>query len=121
MNEGDFRKKLLMLIRLKRVTKQSLKSLKSTNPQSDREHSISWLSFSGVGNQQRLLQEHSVCKVLKAPGINSKQLKASRTSANVNVYESTIIRSLNNNVVHGSTARRKSLLSKKKIAASVQF
>ena len=53
----------------------------------------------------------------KEPQGNFKQLKAFLTSANINVHEFIIRRRLNNNVVHVRDARRKSLLSKKNIAA----
>ena len=62
-----------------------------------------------------------VGEVTKDPRVTSKQLKASLTLANVNVHESTIRRTLNNNGVHGRVARRKPLLSKKNIAAHLQF
>ncbi len=53
-----------------------------------------------------------VCKELR---VTSKQQKAFLTLANVNVHESTIRRTLNNNGVHGRVARRKPLLSKRKL------
>uniref|UniRef100_A0AAR2LFJ0 Transposase Tc1-like domain-containing protein n=1 Tax=Pygocentrus nattereri TaxID=42514 RepID=A0AAR2LFJ0_PYGNA len=62
-----------------------------------------------------------VGEVTKDPRVTSKQLKASLTLANVNVHESTIRRTLNNNGVHGRVARRKPLLSKKNNAARLQF
>ncbi len=103
--------------------KLSLKSLDSTNPQSDR------LCTNG-GNSRPLLasqkwstnKDHSkaerviVCKIAKVPRVTSKQLKAFLTLANVNVHEPTIRRTLSKHGVHGRVARRKTLFSKKKIA-----
>lgn len=54
--------------------------------------------------------------VTKEPRVSSKQIKAFLTLANVNVHESTISRTLNNNGVHGRVTRRKPLHSKKNIA-----
>ncbi len=59
-----------------------------------------------------------VCKVAK---VTSKQLKAFLTVADVNVHESTMRRTLDSHGVHGRVARRKPLLSKKNIAACLQF
>ncbi len=98
-----------------------LKSLDSTNPQSDR------LCTNG-GNSRPLLpswevvdqQDHYkaerviVCKAAKVPRVTSKQLKAFLTLAIVN--EPTIRRTLSNHGVHVRVARRKPLFSKKKIA-----
>ena len=41
--------------------------------------------------------------------------------ANINVHESIVRRTLNNNGVHGRVAKRKPLLSKNNIAARLQF
>ncbi len=89
---------LVLLIRLERVTKPSLKSLDSTNLQSER------LCTNG-GNSRPLLpsremadQKHSkaghviVCKVAKVPWVTAKQVKAFLMLANVNIHESTIRR-----------------------------
>ncbi len=103
--------------------KLSLKSLDSTNPQSDR------LCTNG-GNSRPLLpsqkwstnKDHSkaerviVCEIAKVPRVTSKQLKAFLTLANVNVHEPTIRRTLSKHGVHGRAARRKTLFFKKKIA-----
>ncbi len=97
-------KELMLLIRLEKVAKPSLKSLDSTNPQSDR------LCKNG-GNSIVI-----VCEVADVPRLTSKQLKAFLPLANVNVHEPTIRRTLSNHGVHGRVARRKQLFSKKKIA-----
>ncbi len=111
-------KELMLLIRLEKITKPSLKSLDSTNPQSDR------LCTNG-GNSRPLWstnKDHSkaerviVCEVAKVPRVTSNQLKAFLTLVNVNVHEPTIRRTPSNNGVHDRAARRKPLLSKKKIA-----
>ena len=51
----------------------------------------------------------------------SKDLLASLALANVSVHKSTIRKTLNKDGVHGRIARRKSLLSKKNIAACLTF
>ncbi len=116
-------KKLMLPLRLEKVTKPSLKSLDSTNPQSDRlctnrGNSRPLLPSREVVDQQRSLQSRT-CNSLrgcKSSQLTSKQLKAFLTLANVNVHEPTIRRTLSNHGVHGRVARRKPLLSKKKIA-----
>ncbi len=113
-------KELILLIRLEKFTKPSLKSLDSTNPQSDRfctngGNSRPQLPSREVVNQQRSLQSRK-CNSLrgcKSAQVTSKQLKAFLTLANVNVHEPTIRRTQSN---HGVVARRKPLFSKKKIA-----
>ncbi len=112
----------MLLIRLEKVTKPSLKSLDSTNPQSDRlctngGNSRPLLPSGEVVDQQRSLQRERViiCEVAKVPRVTSKQLKAFLTLANV--HEPTIRRTLSNHGVHGRVARRKPLFSKKKLLA----
>ncbi len=115
-------KELILLIRLEKVTKPSLKSLDSTNPQSDRlcmeeiqDHSYlpeKWSTNKDHSKAERVI----VCEVANVPRVTSKQLKAFLTLANVNVHEPTIRRTLRNHGVHGRVARRKPLFSKKKIA-----
>ncbi len=61
-----------------------------------------------------------VHEIAKDPKVTSKQLKAFFTLANVNVHESTFGRTLNNHV-QATVARRNTLLSKKNIAAHLQF
>lgn len=56
-----------------------------------------------------------VSKLMMELMVTSKQLMFSLTLAYVNVYESTIKRTPNNNDVHYRVARRKPLLSKKSI------
>ncbi len=75
-------KELMLLIRLEKVTKPSLKSLDSTNPQSDRlctngGNSRPLLPSREVVDQQRSLQTECVivCEVAKVPRVTSKQLK----------------------------------------------
>ncbi len=120
---GTSEKELMLLIRLEKVTKPSLKSLDSTNPQSDRlctngGNSRPLLPSREVVDQQRSLQSRT-CNILrgcKSSQVTSKQLKVFLTLANVNVHEPTIRRTLSNHGVHGGVARRKPLFSKKKIA-----
>ena len=57
----------------------------------------------------------------KDPRVTSKRLKVFLTLANINVHESTIKGTLNNNVMHGKVAKRKPLLSKKNITPHLQF
>ncbi len=115
-------KELMLLIRLDKVTKPSLKSLDSKNPQSDR------LCTNGGNSRPLLLTEkwltnkyHSkakrviVCEVAKVLRVTSKQPKAFLTLANVNVHEPTIRRTLSNHGVLGRVVR-KPLFSKMKIA-----
>ncbi len=91
-------KELMLLIRLEKITKPSLKSLDSTNPQSDHT------------NKDHSKAEHViVCEVAKVPRVTSKQLKAFLTLANVN--EPTIRRTLNN---HGVESQEESHCSPKR-------
>ncbi len=113
-------KELMLLIWLENVTKPSLKSFDSTNPQSDRlctneVKSRPLLPSREVVDQQRSLQSRT-CNSLRGPRVTSKQLKAFLTLANVNVHEPTIRRTQSNHGVHGRVARKKPLFSKKKIA-----
>ncbi len=124
-NWGHRKKEFMLLIRLENVTKPSLNSLDSTNPQSDRlctnggnsRSNSSYLPEKWLTNK-----DHSkagrviVCEVAKVPRVTSKQLKAFLTLANVNVHEPTTRRALRNHGVYGRVARRKSLFSKIKIA-----
>ncbi len=94
-------KELMLLIRLEKFTKPSLKSLDSTNPQSDRlctngGNSRPLLPSWEVVDQQRSIQSRTckVCEVAKVPRVTSKLLKAFLTLANVNVHEPTIRRTL---------------------------
>ncbi len=110
-------KELMLLIRLEKFTKPSLKSLDSTNPQSDKlctngGNSRPLLHSWELVDQQRSLQS----RMCNSPMVTSKQLKAFLTLANVNVHEPTIRRTLSNYGVHGRVARRKPLFSKNKIA-----
>ncbi len=94
-------KELMLLIRLEKVTKPSLKGLDSTNPQSDRlctngGNSRPLLPSHKVADQQRSLQSRT-CNNLrgcKLPSVTSKQLKAFLTLANINVHEPAIRRTL---------------------------
>ncbi len=58
-----------------------------------------------------------VHEVAKKPRVTSKQLKVFITLADVNVFESTISRTLNNHGVHDRVARTKPLVSKNNIAS----
>ncbi|KAF7655032.1 hypothetical protein LDENG_00061560, partial [Lucifuga dentata] len=62
-----------------------------------------------------------IWKVTKNSRETSKELKGSFALSDVHVNESTIRRTLNNSGVYGRVARRKPLLSKKNIAARLQF
>ncbi len=111
--------KLMLLIRLEKVTKPSLKSLDSTNPQSDRlcTNDHCYLPEKWSTNKDRSKAERViVCEVTKVPRVTSKQPKAFLTLANVIVHEPTIRRTLSNHGVRGRAARRKPLFSKKKSA-----
>ncbi len=106
---------LLLLIRLEKVTKPSLKGLDSTNPQSDilranggkfnttvtLPKSVSPTKI--TPKARRLI----VCKVAMEPRVTSKQLKAFLTLANVNVHEFIIRRTLNNQGVHDRSFKNK--------------
>ncbi len=114
-------KELMLLIRLENITKPSLQSLDSTSPQSV----YKWRKFKTTATFPRSGQPTKITpkarlvivrEVAKDPRVTSKQLKAFLTSANINVYESIIRRTLSNHGVHGRAARRKPLLSKKKMA-----
>ncbi len=108
----DLGKRVDDIIRIEKVTKPSLKSLDSTNPQSHRlctngENSRPLLPFPRSGGQT---------KISKVPRVSSKQLQAFLTLAKVKVHEPIIRRTLSNHGVHGRAARRKPLFSKNKIA-----
>ncbi len=87
-------KELMLLIRLEKFTKPSLKTLDSTNPQSRLEIQDycylpeKWLSNKDHSKAERVI----VCEDAKVPRVTSKQLKAFLTLANVNVHEPTIRR-----------------------------
>lgn len=66
--------------------------------------------------QRRLLNE-----VKKNPRVSAKDLQKSLAYANIPVSESTIRKTLNKNGFHGRIPQRKPLLSKKNIAARLQF
>uniref|UniRef100_A0A9J7WYS1 Transposase Tc1-like domain-containing protein n=1 Tax=Cyprinus carpio carpio TaxID=630221 RepID=A0A9J7WYS1_CYPCA len=60
--------------------------------------------------------------VLKEPRTTSKELQASLASIKVSVHDSTIRKRLGENGIHGRVPRQKKpLLSKKNIAAHLQF
>ena len=65
---------------------------------------------------RRMLNE-----VKKNPRGSAKDLQKYLEDANISVDESTICKTLNKNGVHGRTPRKKSLLSKKNIAARLKF
>ncbi len=82
----------MLLIRLEKVTKPSLKSLDSTNAQSDRlctyreNQDRCYLPKKWSTNKDHSKEERAiVCEVAKVPRVTSKQLKAFLTMANVNV------------------------------------
>uniref|UniRef100_A0A8C5LSX0 Transposase n=1 Tax=Leptobrachium leishanense TaxID=445787 RepID=A0A8C5LSX0_9ANUR len=66
--------------------------------------------------QLRMLNE-----VKQNPRVSAKDLQKSLAHANIFVDTSTIRKTLNKNGVHGRTPRRKTLLSKKNIAARLKF
>ncbi|KAK3571282.1 hypothetical protein QTP86_005922 [Hemibagrus guttatus] len=66
--------------------------------------------------QRQLIQE-----VTKDPTTTSKELQASLASVKVSVHDSTIRKRLGKNGLHGRVPRRKPLLSKKNIKASLSF
>ncbi len=116
-------KELMLLIRLEKVIKPSLKSLDFTNPQSDNCIQMEEIQdHCYLPEKWSTNKDHSkaecviVCEVAKVRIVTSKQLKAFLTLANVNVHEPTIRGTLSNHGVHGRVARRKPLFSKKKIA-----
>ncbi len=98
---GPWKKSCILLIRLEKVTKPSLKSLDSTNPQSDR------LCTNG-GNSRPLLPSWEV--------VDQQRSLQSRTCNSLQGWKSSQGNLLSNYVVHGRVARRKPLFSKKKIA-----
>ncbi len=116
-------KELILLIRLEKVTKPSLKSwTPQIHSQTDcvqmeeiQDHCYlpeKWSTNKDHSKAERVI----VCEVAKVPRVISKQLKAFLTLSNVNVHEPTIRRTLSNRGVHDRVARRKPLFSKKKIA-----
>ncbi len=121
----DLEKELMLLIRLEKVAKPSLKSLDSTNPQihsqTDSVQIEEIQDHCYLPEKWSTNKDHSkaecviVCEVAEVPRV-TKELKAFLTLANVNVHEPTIRRRLSNHGVHGRVARRKPLFSKKKIA-----
>ncbi len=98
-------KELMLLIRLEKVAKPSLKSLDSTNPQSDR------LCKNG-GNSIVI-----VCEVADVPRLTSKQLKAFLPLANVNVMSPPSGEHWATMVCMAELQRRKQLFSKRKLLA----
>ncbi len=108
-------KELILLIRLEKVTKPSLKEfgLHKSTVRQIQDHC--YLPEKWSTNKDHSKAEHViVCEVAKVPRVTSKQLKAFLTLANV--HEPTIRRTLSNHGVHGRIVRRKPLFSKKKIA-----
>ncbi len=102
------------------VTKPSLKSLDSTNPQSDRlcTNDSRPVALPRSGQPINITPKArcvTVCEVAMDPRVTSNQLKAILTLANVNIHESTIRKRLSNHRVNGKVARRKPLLSKNNI------
>lgn len=66
--------------------------------------------------QRRIINE-----VRRNPRASAKDLQTSLARTNISVHTSTICKILNKNGVHGRTARRKPLLTKKNIAARLKF
>uniref|UniRef100_A0AAZ3R282 Transposase Tc1-like domain-containing protein n=1 Tax=Oncorhynchus tshawytscha TaxID=74940 RepID=A0AAZ3R282_ONCTS len=60
-------------------------------------------------------------EVKKNPRVSAKDLQKSMEHASISVDETTIPKSLNQNVVHGRTPQKKPLLSRKNIAARLKF
>ncbi len=114
----DLRKRVDVAHLAEQVTKPSLKSLDSTNPQIV----YKWRKFKTTVTLPRSgwptmitpkTRRVIVHEVAKNPMVTSKQLQAFLVLAN----ESTIRRTLNNHGVHGKVSRWKPLLSKNTIAA----
>ena len=81
------------------------------------------LLFPGVvvqGNRSKS-KAHKNPEGRNDPHIMSKDLQASLALANVSVHASTIRKTLNKKGVHGRTARRKPLLSKKNTSAPLKL
>ena len=81
------------------------------------------LLFPGVvvqGNRSKS-KAHKNPEGRNDPHIMSKDLQASLALANVSVHASTIRKMLNKKGVHGRTARRKPLLSKKNTSARLKL
>ncbi len=88
----------MLLIRLEKFTKPSLKSLGSINPQSDRFCTNGGHSRPPLPSRDVVWKVKAecaiVCEVAKVSRVTSRQLKAFLTLANVNVHEPTIRRTL---------------------------
>uniref|UniRef100_A0A9J8BVU4 Uncharacterized protein n=1 Tax=Cyprinus carpio carpio TaxID=630221 RepID=A0A9J8BVU4_CYPCA len=99
-------KELVLLISLEKVSKPSLKSLDSTNPQTDCVQMEEIQDHRYPPQEWSTNKEHSKSKTCKSPlcfkGLqaNLGQLKAFLTLANVNVYEPIIRTTLNKNIEH---------------------
>ncbi len=66
--------------------------------------------------QRRLIQE-----VIKEPRTTSKELQASLASIKVSIHDSTIIKRLGKNSIHGRVPRQKPLLTKNNTKARLTF
>ncbi len=94
-------KELMLLIRLEKVTKPSLKSLDSTiHSQIDCVQTEEIQGHCYLPTKWPTNKDHSkaerviICEVAKLPSVTSKQLKAFLTLANINVHEPAIRRTL---------------------------
>ena len=89
-----------------------------------------WRKFSTVATLPRSgrpakMTARAQCRMLnevkKNPRASAKDLQKYLEHANISVDKSTIRKTLNKDGVHGRTPRKKPLLSKKNIAASLKF
>ncbi len=83
-------KVLMLLIRSDKITKPSLKSLDSTNPQSDRLCTNGGNSRPLLNKDQSKAERVSVCELAALPSLTSTQLKTFLTLTRVNVHEPSI-------------------------------
>ncbi len=105
-------KELMLLIRLEKFTKQSLRALTpQIHSQTDSVHMEEIQGHCYLPEKRSTNKDHSktycviVCEVAKVPRVTSKQLKAFLTLVKVNVHEPTIKRTLSNHGVHGRVTR----------------
>lgn len=119
-------KELVLLISLEKVSKPSLKSLDSTNPQTDCVQMEEIQDHRYPPQEWSTNKEHSKSKTCKSPlcfkGLqaNLGQLKAFLTLANVNVYEPIIRTTLNKNIEHFGLNEQRYVWRKKTLHSSIR-
>ena len=100
------------------------------HPSTVREVIYKWKEFHTTANLPKSGRPAKLTKrtlrklvqdVSKDPKLSGKDLQASLATAGVNVHPSTIRKALNKEGLHGRIARKKPLLSKKNVAARLQF